>query len=166
MTITQIAEKMIVFSDGNLHDIRHFLEVWAYAKLIAEQEEIDDEAKKITEIAALTHDIACPLCRKKYGNTDGRLQEIEGEPLVREFLCGTGLSEKEIDRVAFLVAHHHNYAKVDGIDYQILLEADYIVNASASENEYAKQSIEKFMAKVMKTESGTRLLRAVFALKK
>lgn len=164
MTITQIAEKMIAFSDGNLHDIRHFLEVWAYAKLIAEQEKIDDEAKKITEIAALTHDIACPLCRKKYGNTDGRLQEIEGEPLVREFLCGTGLSEKEIDRVAFLVAHHHNYAKVDGIDYQILLESDYIVNAS--ENEYAKQSIEKFMAKVLKTESGTRLLRAVFALKK
>lgn len=55
-------------------------------------------------------------------------------------------------------------AEADGIDYRILLAANYIVNAS--ENEYAKQSIEKFTAKVMKTESGTHLLRAVFALKK
>jgi HD superfamily phosphodiesterase len=34
MTISEITEKMIAWSDGNLHDISHFLKVWAYAKTI------------------------------------------------------------------------------------------------------------------------------------
>jgi hypothetical protein len=37
-----------------------------------------------------------------------------------------------VDRVAFLVGHHHTFTGVDGIDWQILLEADYLVNASES----------------------------------
>lgn len=32
--------------------------------------------------AAITHDIACPLCRKKYGNTNGKYQEQEGALLI------------------------------------------------------------------------------------
>ncbi|MFR1449740.1 MAG: hypothetical protein ACLSXC_05920 [Beduini sp.] len=39
----------------------------------------------ILEIAAITHDIACPLCRQKYGNTNGKYQEQEGLILVEEF---------------------------------------------------------------------------------
>ena len=30
------------------------------------------------------------------------------------------------------MTHHHTYTGVDGIDYQILLEADYLVNADES----------------------------------
>ena len=35
-----------------------------------------------------------------------------------------------MNRVAYLVEHHHSPDQIDGIDYQILIEADYIVNAS------------------------------------
>ena len=42
----------------------------------------------ILEAAAVIHDIACPLCREKYGNADGKHQEAESEPLVRAFLQG------------------------------------------------------------------------------
>ena len=38
MTITQIPEKMIGSSDGNIHDIEHLVKVWAYAKTIGELE--------------------------------------------------------------------------------------------------------------------------------
>ena len=38
MTITQILEKMIGSSDGNIHDIEHLVKVWAYAKTIGELE--------------------------------------------------------------------------------------------------------------------------------
>ena len=68
MTISQIMLKMIAFSDGNIHDIDHFVRVWNYAKTIAELEEIDPETQFILEVAAITHDIACPLCREKYEN--------------------------------------------------------------------------------------------------
>ena len=53
----------------------------------------------------------------------------------------------------------HTYINVDGADYQILLEADYIANAS--ENSFSRQSIETFLRRVTKTESGIRLARSV-----
>ena len=94
---------MIAFSDGNIHDIDHFVRVWNYAKTIAELEEIDSETQYILEVAAITHDIACPLSREKYGNTNGKHQEEEGAPLVKAFLSDSGMTKTQIDRVAFLV---------------------------------------------------------------
>ena len=40
-----------------------------------------------------------------------------------------GFSDSLIDRVCFLVGHHHTYTEIDGIDFQILVEADFLVNA-------------------------------------
>ncbi len=65
MTIAQIMEKMIAFSEGNIHDITHLSCVWTYAKTIGELEGLDADTQFILEVAAITHDIACPLCRKK-----------------------------------------------------------------------------------------------------
>ena len=162
MKISEIMEKMIAFSKGNIHDINHFMCVWTYAKTIGELENLDQETQYILEVAAITHDIACPFCREKYGNTNGKYQEKEGMPIVKEFLADTGMSEAQIERVAYLVGHHHTLKDIEGIDYQILIEADYIVNAY--ESEYRKENIENFIEKVMKTDSGKRITREVFCL--
>ena len=87
MKISEIMEKMIAFSKGNIHDINHFMCVWTYAKTIGELENLDQETQYILEVAAITHDIACPFCREKYGNTNGKYQEKEGMPIVKEFLA-------------------------------------------------------------------------------
>lgn len=160
MTISQIIEKMIAFSDGNIHDIDHFIRVWTYARTIGELENLDRETQFLLEVAAITHDIACPLCRVKYGNTNGKYQEEEGVPMVKEFLSDTGIAEEVIDRVAFLVGHHHTFSGIDGIDYQILIEADYIANAT--ENGYGQENIVNFMQKIMKTEGGKQILKAIY----
>lgn len=160
--ISQIMEQMIAFSQGNLHDIDHLIRVWAYAKTIGEMEKLDAQTQRILEIAALTHDIACPLCRSKYGNTHGKHQEIEGAPMVRDFLKESALSEAEIEQVAFLVGHHHTLTSVRGAAWQVLIEADFIANAS--ENGYGKDKIQHFLSEIVQTESGARLIRAVFCL--
>lgn len=160
--VSQIMEKMLAFSDGNIHDIDHLIRVWTYARTIGELEGLDGRTQFVLEAAAITHDIACPLCREKYGNTNGKRQEQEGEAMVRDFLADSELSEEQIERVAFLVGHHHTFMGIDGIDYQILVEADYIANAT--ENGYSRQNVENFMKKIMKTESGKRILKSVFAL--
>ena len=95
MTIAQILNKMIAASNGNIHDIDHLLRVWAYARTIGELEGLDPEPQYLLEVAAITHDIACPLCREKYGNTNGKYQEQEGAVLVRAFLAGTGMTEAQ-----------------------------------------------------------------------
>ena len=161
MNISQIMEKMIAFSNGNLHDMNHFMCVWTYAKTIGELEGLDRKTQETLEIAAITHDIACPLCREKYGNANGKYQEIEGAPLVTEFLSDTGMTTEQISRVAYLVGHHHTLTDIKGMDYQILIEADYIVNAS--ENGYSKENVENFVEKIVKTQSGRELTRAVMS---
>lgn len=162
MNISQIMEKMIGFSEENIHDINHLIGVWTYAKTLGELEGLDAETQFILEAAAITHDIACPLCREKYGNTNGKHQEEEGAWLVRDFLADTGLTEKQVDRVSFLVGHHHTLTDIDGLDYQILIEADYIVNAT--ENGYSKDNVRNFMEKIMKTNSGKRITAKVFGV--
>ncbi len=162
MNVAQILEKMIDFSDGNIHDIEHFIKVWTYARTIGELENLDRDTQYILEVVAITHDIACPLCREKYGNTNGKYQEEEGGPLVREFLSDTGMNEEQINRVAYLVGHHHTLQNIEGIDYQILIEADYLVNAA--ESGYSRENIENFIEKTMRTESGKRIARSVFVI--
>lgn len=162
MKIAEFMEKMIVFSKENMHDIDHFMKVWAYAKTIGELENIDDETQYILEIAALTHDIACPLCREKYGNTNGKYQEEEGAWLVKDFLADMGLTSVQIERVAYLVGHHHTFQRIDGLDYQILIEADFIVNAA--ESAYSKENIANFAETIMRTNSAKRITAEVFGL--
>lgn len=162
MTIAQILNKMIAASNGNIHDIDHLLRVWAYARTIGELEGLDPETQYLLEVAAITHDIACPLCREKYGNTNGKYQELEGAVLVRAFLAGTGMTETQIARVAYLVGHHHTLQDIHGMDYQILIEADYIANAS--ENGYAKESVIHFLNTIMKTASGRQLAASVLRI--
>ena len=74
MTVSEVIKKMVAYSEGNLHDINHFMKVYAYAKTIAEGENLNPELQKLVEVTAVVHDIACPLCRVKYGNTNGKHQ--------------------------------------------------------------------------------------------
>lgn len=162
MTSSEIAKSMIVFSDGNLHDICHFLKVFAYARIIGEGEGLSDKDQLTLEVAALVHDIACPLCRSKYGNTDGRHQEEEGPALAESFLQDKALPDDVLSRVLFLVGHHHTYTDIDGPDYQILLEADYLVNAD--ESGFSSDNISKARQKIFKTRTGLSLLESIYKI--
>lgn len=162
MTSTDILLKMIDFSDGNLHDIAHFMKVHGYAQAIAKAEGLDKDTVELIEVAALVHDIACPLCRLKYGNTNGKYQELEGIELTKEFLKDTGYSDKFIERVAYLVGHHHTLNAIDGIDYQILIEADYLVNAD--ESNYSKENIANMAERYFKTKTGLTMLKSIYKL--
>ena len=158
--IAKLTEGMIRFSKGDLHDIEHFLKVYAYARTIGLEEGVPETVQTTLEAAALVHDIACPLCREKYGAADGKHQEREGEPLARAFLRDSGLPPETVERVAFLVGHHHTPDGVDGPDYQILLEADYLVNAS--ESAYPEENIRRARERLFRTSAGTALLDAIY----
>ncbi len=158
--IAVIARKMLERTDHTQHDINHFLKVYGYAKTIGELEGLDAQTQQILEAAALVHDIACPLCREKYGHADGMDQQREGEPMARALLRDTGLSPEAAERVAFLVAHHHTLEGVNGPDWQILLEADYLVNAD--EGGASKEAIQNTLRTMYRTPSGSALLRAIY----
>jgi len=158
--IAAITKDMLAYPGSTRHDAAHLLKVWAYAKTIGELEKLDEKTQLILEIAALTHDIACPLCRQKYGSAAAPLQEKEGEPLVRALLEAFAVDSEVIDRAAFLVAHHHTLDRIDGSDYQILIEADYLVNAD--ESRYSIESIRTFLHHHFRTQTGKDMLFALY----
>ena len=58
MTVAEVVKKMVEYSKGDLHDINHFMKVYAYAKTIADcldpRAFMDDERRKnIGKTAAL-----------------------------------------------------------------------------------------------------------------
>lgn len=162
MTVNDMICKMITYSNGNKHDIAHFLKVYAYARMIGEMEKLEEYQQKTLEIAAVIHDIACPVCREKYGNTNGANQEKESPVLVENFLKDTDLEQKMKERIKFLVSHHHTYTGVDGLDYRILLEADFLVNAD--EGQMSQEAIETARERVFETAAGKKLLTEIYRL--
>ena len=160
MIVAAATKKMIEFYRGNLHDIDHFLKVWAMAKTIGELEGLDRHTQEVLELTAVVHDIACPLCREKYGDTNGKHQELESPPLVAAFFEGLPIGQPDVERISWLAAHHHTCTNTDGPDHQILLEADFLVNAG--ESGYARAAIENFRARVFRTAAGTELLDRMY----
>ncbi len=160
MNVSDALLKMVRCSAGNRHDIDHFLKVYAYARTIAEGEGVPPEVRRTVELAAVVHDIACPLCREKYGGTSGKHQERESPPLLRQFFQGTDIDGETLDRVVYLVERHHTYTGVEGLDHQILIEADYLVNAG--ESGYGEENIRRALETVFKTGTGRALLQAAY----
>lgn len=162
MQYAAMINKMISFYGSNIHDIDHFLKVHAYASLIGTLEKLDTRTQNILEISAIVHDISCPLCREKYGNTAGHHQEKESEALLRPFLDEFVLEPDILERVIYLVSHHHTVSAVDGIDFQILIEADYLVNAS--ESHFSEENIIEFLHHTAITDTAKRLICSMYSV--
>lgn len=158
--IARITRKMIAISDGNQNDINHFMIVWAYAHTIGALEGLDERTQQILEIAALVHDIACPLCREKYGTTAGKLQEQEGMTLAETFLSEFDMDAEMKERICYLVGHHHTFVHIEGMDYQILIEADYLVNAI--ENRWSRDNVTNFVSRYFRTQAGMGIAKDLF----
>ena len=71
---------------------------------MGELEGLDKHAQEILELAAVVHDIACPLCRDKYGDTNGKHQELESPPLVEAFFEGLPVGRGGVERISWLAA--------------------------------------------------------------
>ncbi len=159
----KMIQKMVEFDARDPKRIQHFLKVYQFAHVIGVEEGISEELQKILDLAAILHDIGIRPSEEKYGRCDGKLQEQEGPAyamqLLKEF---SEVTEEERDRICYLIGHHHTYQNVEGMDYQILLEADFLVNAY--EDELPREAILTFKQKVFRTETGKRLLDTMFGL--
>lgn len=159
----KMIQKMVEFDARDPKRIQHFLKVYQFAHVIGVEEGISEELQKILDLTAILHDIGIRPSEEKYGRCDGKLQEQEGPAyamqLLKEF---SEVTEEERDRICYLIGHHHTYQNVEGMDYQILLEADFLVNAY--EDELPREAILTFKQKVFRTETGKRLLDTMFGL--
>ena len=167
-------QNMTAFYRGDPARIQHFVKVHSFAACIVldeatamldpigRQEGLSDALQAVLEAAALVHDIGIRPAEEKYGSCAGPLQEKEGPPLADKMLTEAGYSREAIDRVCYLVSRHHTYTGVDGPDYRILLEADFLVNCF--EDKMPREAAMAALRKVFHTETGKRMMKTMFDL--
>ena len=158
--LQQLYLKMVSYYAGDPLHIQHFVKVHSFARLIGEKEGLDEKTQLILEAAALVHDIGIRPAQEKCGSSNGKLQEKEGPVCAEAMLKELGFDREVTERVSYLVGHHHTYSNIDGMDYQILVEADFLVNYF--EDHMEKESIRVSVEKIFKTKTGTELAKEMF----
>lgn len=158
--VSIVIDNMISYYKGDKRRINHFLKVYSFCKTIGELENLDDKAQYILELAGVTHDIGIKISEEKYNSSNGKYQEIEGPIVAKEMLESLCIDSSVVERVCYLIGHHHTYNKIDNIDYQILVEADFLVNID--EDSMGRDEIATVKSKYFKTKSGIRFLENMY----
>lgn len=151
---------MMDYDKGDPKRIHHFMKVYEFSRTIGKMEGLDENTQFILESAAIVHDIGIHISEQKYGSSSGKYQELEGPSEAERLLRGLDWPEDVICRVAYLVGHHHTYHGIDGADYQILVEADFLVNLY--EDEVSESGQKSAYEKIFRTDSGKKLCRMLY----
>lgn len=153
---------MIEYFAGDAKRIQHFLKVHELAGLIAAAEGLDEKTRLTVEAAAVVHDVGIKIGEKLYGVCTGKQQEQLGPPMAKRMLADAGFPEDVIERACYLVGHHHTYENIDGIDLQILIEADFLVNLY--DDGATKDGVLSAFNSVFATNTGKLLCRQMFGI--
>ena len=145
---------------GDTKRIEHTLKVYGYAQLLGIAESLNEKTLEILELTALLHDIGIHVAEKKYGKSTSHYQETEGPPVAREILTALDFEPEIVDRVCFIISKHHTFTAVDGVDFQLLVEADFLVNST--EDHMTDHQIAHFAKNIFRSESGFMYLKLLF----
>jgi HD superfamily phosphodiesterase len=156
----ELIQAMIEYEQKCPQRVQHFLKVYAFAKNIGEMEKLDAHAQFVLETAAIVHDIGIKPSLEKYSSSAGKHQEAEGPAVASAMLRKLQFEQSVIERVCYLVGHHHSYEHINGQDFQILVEADFLVNIF--EEELSPVAIQNVYDKIFITDTGKTICRNLY----
>ncbi|MCE5213766.1 MAG: hypothetical protein LLF83_03485 [Methanobacterium sp.] len=110
--------------------------------------------------SAILHDIGIKEAEKKYNSSAGNYQEIEGPIVARRILKELNIADEIINRICFIIGNHHSYQEIDRLDFQIVVEADFLVNIY--EDRLDQVMIENINQRIFQTETGKELLKTMY----
>lgn len=152
--------EMMQYFAGDPKRCQHLIKVHSIAKQIGLAEKLTGHQQFILEAAALVHDCGIKPGEAKFGRNDGKIQEQEGPAAAEQLLRRLAFADSDIERICYLVGHHHTYSKIDGADYQILVEADFLVNFY--EDNVPLKNIKVAVYKIFTTKAGRELAAVMY----
>lgn len=158
--IEQITREMILYFDKDVRRINHALKVFSFCSTISAIEQLDPQTSLIVNLSGILHDIGIKEAERKYNSSAGTYQEKEGPEIARKIMEKYSIDNDVIERVCYIIGHHHSYGKIDGVDFQILVEADFLVNIY--EDQMGNSAVETIRRKYFKTSAGTELLERMY----
>lgn len=160
VSVEAVLREAIAYDSPDVKRINHFLKVYAFAKTIGEGEGLSLDEQYILELSAVLHDIGIRESERKYGSCEGKFQEIEGPVIAKAMLEQLGVENEVVERVCYLIGHHHTYDQVNGMDYQILIEADFFVNAYEGKMDIG--TIRNVYERIFRTRTGKMLFEKMY----
>jgi len=159
MMTNHVLYEMIRYFGMDTSLINHTLKVYGFACAIAEEESVSKELGQVVRLAALLHDIGVPEAVRKHQSAAGNFQELEG-PIVAKPILEERYPKNIVERVLYLIGNHHSYSRIDGMDFQILVEADFLVNLDEAKS--SQEEALRIGQKYFKTHTGGKLLNWMY----
>ena len=151
----KVLKDVLLYENGHIRRTKHILMVHSLAKSIGSEEGLSLEQLQIVQSAAILHDIAIKKCKRKYNDASIEKQQLECIPVAKKFLKACNYVPSYTEKILNLIYHHHDYGACKGIEHQILIEADLIVNCLEHRN-YREKAAD--VAVHFHTKTGKELL--------
>ena len=142
---------------GHCRQIEHTHNVLRYADEIMEGENLSADQRQFISMVVVLHDIGVIEAKRKHGSSAAPYQEKEGALIVTTILERLGCDPIDIQRASYIVGNHHTHSKIDGLDFQILWEADLLENLKSRDVRHDKASLKKVIDDNFKTVTGRKI---------
>jgi hypothetical protein len=159
--VNEILGIMIEYNGTDIERINHSIKVFTFAQYMGVKEHCSVKEQTVINYSSILHDIGIHEAEKKYNSSSGKYQEELGPNIARELIGNLDISDDIKERTYYLIGNHHTYNKIDGIDFQILVEADFMVNIF----EGNLNNIEHIKNTIFKTKTGIELLENIYLRK-
>ena len=157
--LAQVRQVMETYFASDVRRIAHAYDVTNHA---ADLLRYIDADPLLTISAAYLHDIGIPEAERRFGRSDGKLQEQEGPPVARMLLVDVGAEKSFIDLVCELVGNHHTSNGVDSPEFRILWDADALVNLAEVVEGKPPYAIDSILSNALVTEPGFRMAKNIY----
>ena len=112
--------------------------------------------------AAYLHDIGIHEAERKHGSHSGQYQEMEGPAIAKEILEKLNIQKGIIDEICDIIGHHHSPRGEETLNFQVLYEADWLVNIEEEGISKDRKKVEGLIDRVFRTVTGRQLAEKLY----
>ncbi len=152
----RISQEVIKYFGSDRKRIDHAFKVAKYAEEILK---IEGGDPLIILGAAYLHDIGIKMAEERYGSSSAENQEKLGPDIAREILNRLNVQREIVNEICDIIGHHHHPRPKETLNFQILYEADALVNMEEKDFRLDSTQLEDYIEKTFKTSTGKRLVR-------
>ena len=153
----KLIKELEEYFGNDLKRIKHAKKVLDYAEELLRKEGGDWH---IVVPAAILHDVGIKITEQKYGSSDGHLQEKTGPEVAAKILLKLGFKKEEVEEICQIIGHHHSPGKIKSLNFDIILDADRLVNLKDETG--AKDKLEKIISKIFVTKTAREIAKTVY----
>lgn len=155
----KISFEMKRYFGKDLKRVKHALNVAQYAEEILKVEGGDP---LVILAAAYLHDIGIHEAEMKYQSPSGDYQEMEGPAIARGILEKLNVQKEIIEEACDMIGHHHHPKDEETLNFQILHEADWLVNIEEEGISKDRERVEKIVKKSFRTVTGRQMAEKLY----